>query len=143
MDNDRCTNCGRERETDLHLFLECAKVCPLWLQVSEIITRETGENIVINYENVVKSDVVDGKTWSPYNVMVIMTKQYIYQKRCLKQQISRYEHMQLMYSARNIEKYYAAKNNRMGSCVKRWIIDLRVELANQMDYINDIPSHVQ
>ena len=54
------------------------------------------------------------------NMVVLVTKQYVYRQRCLKKPMCKYELGQIVFGYRNIEKYYSIKLDKHVQFRKRW-----------------------
>lgn len=87
VDSDLCTFCQREVEDDLHLFVLCDKIKFIWEGLKEYIRHNDKAGIfpVTNWSpmNIIFSTVIS-KPANVINLLVTITKQYIYRCRCLK-----------------------------------------------------------
>ena len=54
------------------------------------------------------------------NFLCLVTKQYIYRKRCLKQPLNFYELKKEIYQLQNTEKYITVKNSMIHRHLKKW-----------------------
>ena len=116
-DNPLCTFCQEEEETILHLFVDCSKVKHLWDQIKKLLESEYESSpkldrasIILNKIN--KSDIG--------GFIVLLTKMYIYRKRCQNEGLNFIELKQFIDFTRNKEKYIAIKNNNIVKHDKKW-----------------------
>ena len=118
-DNNLCTFCKQEKETNVHLFFDCVCTQNLWEEVvswslcnlnSELELSRTG--VMINYFN--------DNPYSVANVIGLITKQYIYRQKCLSGNLLFNEVKQLIMQTRNVEKFNAKCNNQMSKFNSKW-----------------------
>ena len=108
-----CTFCRCELETVPHLLWFCPQVQHLWFAVLrymrqycwDIPQQPSVTQVLLNKLCDVKGHVV--------NFMCLITKQYIYRKRCQKESTSFPELKNIFRGVENIEKYIATKNNKL------------------------------
>ena len=116
----QCSFCQAEIETYKHLFYDCLYAKEI-LQTAEKIVLELFPDAVCQMEfaNIVLNDITAPVNHAS-NFIFLCAKQYIYGKRCLNEKPSTVEFRKRLYQYKNIEKYYAVKNNAIIKYVKRW-----------------------
>ena len=68
--------------------------------------------------------LLDSKFQNPKNVssfIVLLSKQYIYKVRCLKDKLSINVFKSYIYQVRNLEKYNAMKNSTLNKFNAKWL----------------------
>ena len=123
MQQDTCTFCQEEAEDLLHIFVKCPCILELWKTVS--IFAETISEVCFKMN--AKGILLNQFAKPPRNVdnfIGLVTKQFIYRKRCAQEQLNFVELRNQIYQNRNFEKYYAMKNNHMSVFQKKWNITL-------------------
>ena len=116
----RCSFCDESNESVYHLFYECAKVKELWETARKWIEDLTGAPTApLTFPDIVYDNVTHPRS-NAANATTIVTKQYIYRQRCLKEELSCNQLKALLHKFRNTEKYIAIKNNKMSRFVIRW-----------------------
>jgi len=79
--NSLCTFCNDEPETIKHLFTECKKVKPILAQLQTWIFQKLDIPIILNQKHILFGTDVS-KSNHAVNLILILTKFYIYRKRC-------------------------------------------------------------
>ena len=119
--NEYCSFCQNERETVLHLFVQCPIVKELWQSVMDNLSiRYQVEMICINPENVILNRIVVQKKNHILNFVCLLLKQFIYRQRCLNEPIHSAIFMRYLSKIEGIEKYIAVKNSRLATHLKKW-----------------------
>ena len=121
-----CSFCNTAKETYGHLFYECTEVKPMWGVISDLATSMCDVVFNFNKENVLLNNVIDN-ICHVVNFLCLILKQYIYRKRCLNQKLCAPELIRTIYSVRNMEKYIAIKNNKLGKHCKKWCLPVQDE----------------
>ena len=108
--SEMCTFCHSHPETILHLFLDCEYVENLWKRLEQWIFEKCG-----TLYNLSKMDILFGKSGSKFNALnliILLTKQFIYRKRFKQEQIN-FESLKChIFDYYSIEKYiYRIKGN--------------------------------
>ena len=127
---DQCSLCEKACETIEHLFFQCEAVKPLIKCCSDIIVEITGKVPEIVYPTVV---LCETNTGSVGDFIVLVMKQYIYRKRCLKQPLKNSEFKYEVYRYKAIEKYQAIKTGRYTKFCKKWYEDLSIFASKRVD----------
>ena len=115
-----CYFCQKQPESYEHLFVTCEFVQPIWEKLEEWMCTFSDEAIHFQTDMVLWSRLVDKLVGHIKNFLCLVTKQYIYQQRCLKKELCFHELRKYILQLRNIEKYYAMKNNNLHKHVKKW-----------------------
>ena len=115
-----CTFCQDDQETITHLFYECSMVKNLWTQVIAYL-KDTFDisGLHLTAAKVIFNTIVEQKHHVA-NFICLVTKQFIYRRRCQKEQLvfgilkTHIANIQLM------EKYIAVKNKKESVYYKKW-----------------------
>ena len=138
--SNNCTVCKENRETMLHLFVECHQVKDLWRNVFKFV--EDYFNVYIDLDRIEPKDIVLNTVYSKPshigNFICLLTKQFIYKQRCLKGTLYFPILKSMILLTQNIEKYIAIKNDRMQKHVAKWMPEkfAFTTQENIEDYIN-------
>ena len=120
--NDCCSFCGTEKETILHMLIECDRVQDLWNSLFEYFKDKFKDvQVVLSSPNIILNRIaVNKKSSHVLNFLCLVAKQYIYRQRCLNQSI----HFPMLESIfRRIEfteKYIATKNGKLLKHNVKW-----------------------
>ena len=74
-----CLFCGDSPETLIHLFCQCPKVASFWAEVEDWVTSETTFPTNFTPSEIILGYLKD-ENFLPINVIIILTKNYIYTK---------------------------------------------------------------
>ena len=74
-----CLFCGDSPETLIHLFCQCPKVASFWAEVEDWVTSETTFPTNFTPSEIILGYLKD-EIFLPINVIIILTKNYIYTK---------------------------------------------------------------
>ena len=118
-EDDQCTFCGEEEETYKHLFWECPLVTKMWEALVKMCELYKLSPPTMSYANVICNCVVENPN-DVVNMLCLIVKQYVYRQRCLKDVLCPKQVTNLFYHHRNIEKYYAIKDNTLSKFHQRW-----------------------
>ena len=84
VDNDRCTFCNVNQENIHHIMLHCRHSRDIWEGLQDYLHTKTGINIPFS-----DSEKLFGSSFFPffrlYNHLIILTKQFLYASRCIKE----------------------------------------------------------
>ena len=120
VESESCTFCNLEVETITHFFWHCQTAQFIWQNVETWVKQKTNRNITFTLENTMFCDTVK-KPIDCVNTIVLITKQYLYSARCLKQ-IPNFDILkQKIINIHNIEKYIAVSNDKLKKHNKRWL----------------------
>ena len=136
IDSELCSFCGQQRETTLHLVHTCPHAVSLWDNVLRYITQRFN----IQHFDMSSKAVLFNEIAQPArhiaNFICLLTKQYIYRQRCLKQDISFPQFKAHVRKIENIEKYIAIKNDKLAKHNKKWCIHSdTTDIVSVNDYI--------
>ena len=121
IESDQCSFCNKDRETYVHIFVMCEQVRELWIDVERVMEKiPGGRQINFRVDTVLWNRLVLENPADVKNFICLLTKQYIYRQRCLKKQICKYEFRQIVQNVRNMEKYIAIKNGKIGKHERKW-----------------------
>lgn len=84
-DDDRCTFCADSKEHTLHLFCQCRVVSAIWNEIRDRIISNAPievQNILDWSESNKIFNLVHPKPGHIVNMIILITKQYIYRCRC-------------------------------------------------------------
>ena len=116
--SNACTFCETEKETYLHLFIECKYVQNLWNSVTSYMNSEYGyAESVSNAQKMFCNLASDNHV---VNFLALLTLKYIYRQRCIKRPLSYRQLLTEVYAIRNIEKCIATKNGKVRKHNEKW-----------------------
>ena len=69
--------------------------------------------------------------------VILIAKQYLYRQKCLNKSISVHELRRLVHSTKNMDKYYAIKNNLIPKFVKKWAIYDKYDAAHKQEFLTE------
>ena len=130
-ESDTCSFCTNERETVIHLLIECICVQELWKELWNYIEESYGistDILNISGKGIISGQVHERKNHL-INFLVLIVKQYVYRQRCLKQPLNFQNVKGIIRKIESIEKYIAVKNDRVRSHNIKW------RIGNQIDSI--------
>ena len=120
-ENNRCSFCGEEKETSVHLFCDCRYTRFLWDKVEEYMRPYVRSGHYLTVSNI--AIIFNSFTKPPThvcNLLGLATKQYIYRQRCLKGELV-FSHLKCIFSRlESIEKYIAQKNLKLSKHNAKW-----------------------
>ena len=118
-EDDLCTFCKKSKETYSHLFVMCAVVQNLWLEVEHFMNKFNKEKINFNIDTVITNRLVDNPR-NIKNFICLMLKQFIYRHRCYQTIPMIQEFYHSVYKIKSIEKFVAVKNGKEHKHIKKW-----------------------
>ena len=119
MADNLCTFCSEEKETLIHLFVECKKVKELWSKIAQFVTIRYGIVPKIDATSIIFNRFHQRKTHVA-NFIWLLVKQFIYRQKCLKKEIDYPIVKAYIGKIENIEKYIAIKNDRFSVHNSKW-----------------------
>ena len=120
ISSNLCSFCNLMKETVVHLLTQCDIVKELWQYVAAMLEKEYGfQNVKVNTKNILLNNIVEQKN-SVANFICLVTKQYIYRQRCLKQDPNPIQLKRHNKNTENIEKYIALKNSTLSKHIRKW-----------------------
>ena len=117
-DSDLCSFCNCHKEDIIHFFKECKETSRLWQNLAEFININIPE-----LESIILNNFTDKAT----SMIILITKQYIYRKRCCNEKISWPSLKSEILLLRDIEIDNAKQNLNMQKCIKKWRNTLPIE----------------
>ena len=120
VESKNCSLCNQEEETVIHLFIECNQVQQLWKQLQTYLqdTFQTVQ-IVLSKKGIILNEISE-PSHKGVNFICLLTKQFIYRQRCLKQTMNFLTLKTYIQRVKTIECYIAKKNNKLGIHTKKW-----------------------
>ena len=109
-DTPNCQWCT-ESDSTMHMLINCIKVKELWKEVFDYIESTYEQVKSKKPENIIFNNV-SKKNLSAANMLVLVTKQYIYRQRCMMLEINYHELKQIFHNIENTEKYIAQINGK-------------------------------
>ena len=119
LDTNMCTLCGKQKESLIHLFYECEKTQILWKQITLWMKEKYKVTFQLNATTVIMNRIVK-KAGHVVNFICLITKQYIYRQRCLKEEINFQGLKSTVRKIESIEKYIATKNQKLDKHNRKW-----------------------
>jgi hypothetical protein len=116
--NDKCTFCSLQTETQMHMFWECEKVQHFCNQIREWMIRRN-INLVINSQIVFlgSKDITELEY-----LIILLGKQFIYSQRFKQFDLNILTFKIYLSHYMDIEYKLAKKNNRASRYIERWEI---------------------
>ena len=120
--SEQCSFCKHDKENMVHFFLRCHVVKEIYSQLEEYI-KTICQNIRLEFcDKNVMGNMIHPDPRHLANFMLLVTKQYLYAAKCLKQTPSFRAIENLIVKYRSYEKYYAIKNNKLKNFCTSWFI---------------------
>jgi len=120
VESDKCFFCEKDIETIEHLFCHCEKIQPLWqglinwIRPELTVTKLDEKNIIFGY-------IGTDASFRCINMLILVTKRYIYVKKCMKMNVSFVNLKSYLLSYYYVEKNIAMKNeNAQKMFMKKW-----------------------
>ena len=120
--SNKCAFCDVDKETEFHFYWECPVADITWKWFRDFCLRKfkvSQEKIKISSANTALSNV---SQYSAINFCCIITKMYMYNKRCSKQHIICSEIEKKIDHIRLNELYYAKMTGKLTQHIKKWTI---------------------
>ena len=115
-----CSFCKKHPEDIIHLFCKCPIIVNLWEKVKEHCQRAWNFQLDISHPKHILLFQSKFKLNHLSNFICVCTKQYIYRKRCARENINFRELKNVILSYENTEKYIATKNNLLNKHRLKW-----------------------
>ena len=119
VDTEKCTFCRLETETITHHLWECPTAQHIWQNLKDWFMQKTGRNISFTVENIIFNNITKNPIDSS-NIICLITKQYLYSSRCLKEIPNFYKLKIKITETYNIEKYLAISMDKLKKHEKKW-----------------------
>ena len=121
--DNKCTFCDRTKETVEHLFWDCEHSQGLWVGIINWTKEYFNIGIDLTYEMVVFNRVISPNMHF-VNFIVLVTKQFIYRERCMKNVLSISNLRETILLYKNIKKYNASLSGKIYIFNCKWQIIL-------------------
>ena len=116
-----CVSCNNDCETVEHIFWGCEDVKSLWSDLNQYVLKRFQHGLSLSYRNIMFNQVCEkGNQTCVTNFLCLFTKQYIYQKRCVKGLKNFVELERRLCKVESMEKYIAIANNMYSKHIKKW-----------------------
>ena len=114
-----CSMCGEEPETIVHFFAMCSVVRNIWQKIREFVSEFSTMTVNFSARNILWNTVAEDNR-SCINTVVLITKQYLYARRCLGQSIAFTPLKEYILYYKSLEKYNASINGQMLAHQRKW-----------------------
>ena len=118
-EDNLCTFCKETKETIEHLLVECHFSQTVWFAMQNFVKRFSNETFSLQKSQLLLN-CVHPNPGHVFNFICLVTKQYLYRKRCQKDLPNVNELNGVILSYENVEKYNAIKNNMLVKHQKKW-----------------------
>ena len=115
----RCYFCKNELDTTWHILYNCEKVKCLWRLLICWLNYILNMEIELN-EEIAICNAFEGNQADLLNLIILITKQYIYAVKCTKSELKILTLIQKIYDTKNAERIIAIGQNRMYKFHKKW-----------------------
>ena len=146
LESNLCYYCNEEKEELVHLFCTCPIILSFWHKIRGCIDQEYGtQEWDLGPTAIIFNKIVRKKNHA-VNFICLVTKQYIYQQRCLKGSLNISRWRNHIKRIENIEKYIAIKNGKIYGHQKKWTntsgnnAGMNPDLDNQWDLMQYIDN---
>ena len=106
--SSKCSLCGQEEETIVHLLVKCPESEKMWKALSKWLKYFCNIDFSPDVYTIVMNDYKDSFK-DMINCIILVTKYYIYVQRCLRNRLKFTEVIQAITKYKNIEKKVAHK----------------------------------
>lgn len=122
---DLCTFCNSSKETILHLLYRCNRVIPLWNIVRDWCNRIEPGNVTFTDETIIFNTVSKNPN-SVVNILVLITKYYIYRTRCIDGNLNALQLKEFVLFHNKMEYMGACAKNKAQKSKDKWEFALNV-----------------
>ena len=120
-EDNLCSFCGSCKETIEHVMWKCDKVFPIWCQISEWFRERYAQKAIdISCISSIIFLQPGIKMGHVNNLLVLITKQYIYKCRCQQKMLNLAELKSEIKLFEATEKYIAKKNGKLTVHLSKW-----------------------
>ena len=116
--DNKCTFCNQDKEHEVHVFIKCHEVEPIWQVLKNLSTYNDIPTTWGTIE-ILFSKIREDKR-HVMNLLCTMVKQYIYRSRCLKRSSSAYQFVKELISLHHVEYTIAKREGKLGKHIKFW-----------------------
>ena len=118
---DKCTFCKRERETTLHVFVECELVKKLWKSLIKWVKYMYSLEISLTDQIIIFNDCeVKGQKKKFINTLILIMKQFIYASKCKEQIPIFVNFVEILDYWYRMERIAAWNNDYYDKFVTKW-----------------------
>ena len=118
-DSDSCSFCNQGVESIVHLFIYCPSVANLWIKIEEFMNKYSKEKIHFSVDTVFFNKFISSAGHIK-NAICLITKFFIYQQKCLGNELRPKVCEQYIRTIESYERYYAIKQNRLHKHLRKW-----------------------
>ena len=135
-----CSFCGEQEESIVHMLCLCPRAKRLWDDVASYI-RDRFEGILVELTptTIIFNQVVSER--HVVNFICLVTKQFIYRQRCLKQDLHFPILKGYLGQIENIEKYIATKNSNLTKHNRKWCPDGQLDAQQGTNAIQSVYTY--
>lgn len=120
LDSDLCSFCGQQSETYTHLFYSCSVIKPLWLRIKHLFLATNMDSAMEFSSETVLFNLVIDMPAHVGNLVILLTKMYIYQCRCANTKPSMEGAIYNIDQTYLIEEHLARTVNKWNRHVRKW-----------------------
>ena len=103
--SDLCTFCEQEKETVLHILVECIEVQPLWKALTKLVKYYFNTVITFTPQLIILNNY-KGTSKIMINLLIIIMKQYIYATKCANEKLNFVMYMNRINYWYQIDKWH-------------------------------------
>ena len=120
--SNTCTFCNKYSEDYVHLFVNCQKVRSiLWYPLSKWLSYFCNIDLDIDEYKIIFNQYKDSFP-AMVNTIILITKHYIYVKRCLQDRLHFVELIQTISDYKNLESIIAYRNQKSKKHKAKWLM---------------------
>ena len=118
--NDLCTFCQTHKETIAHLFYTCVHTQQIWKSLITYMHKMEQSTLLELSQDVIPTNYFIDDPRHAFNFIVLLSKQYIYASRCLKN-IPNFNHLvQQIERVKSFELFQVKKTNMIKKHCIKW-----------------------
>ena len=117
--NPACTFCKNHSEIMTHLFFTCTKVKKIWSALSRWLNYHCKIKYTPELSTIITNDV-KGSNAKLINTCILVTKQYVYSKKCANEQLKFIEASRKIHELYIDEMFLAKQNGNIKKHKKKW-----------------------
>ena len=118
INDPSCSFCHTHDESVKHLLYDCSCVQEVWNSFAKYVLEQFSIHVNISWKNVVCNKVSSRNHVA--NFLCLICKQVIYKHKCLKMPIHFRAVVNTISGIRNLEKYFATKNQKLSQHHVKW-----------------------
>ena len=127
-----CTNCKKEKEHALHFFVLCEHAKKIWEWIRQFCHQMSPDEVKEFSDRNIMLNLVNCNPKHVFNYIVLITKTFMYSKRCLQKEIRKHELYAIIWKYRNFELYYAKANEKLSYHMKKWSFVKNDQIRNNL-----------